>query len=342
MEHRRREPAPDVFRLVLPLPFEGLDRVNAYLLADDSGSTLVDCGIWDTGEARDHGWDDLVEALAACGREPTDITRVVITHPHIDHYGMAGRVREETGAQLLMHREARHDLEIYRNPKEAAERIAELFAEHGVERSAVDELSQFEDWRAFIHSVAEADVEIDDGTTFEASSRTWEVVHTPGHARSHVCLWSRSDGLLISGDHLLPTITPHIDYRRGETDPLGDFLASLDKTEALGPKLVLPGHGAPFEEGAERSRIVSRHHDRRLGAIVQIIRNEAHTANEITDELFGGTLLHFQRRLALGEALAHIAYLLKTGEIEAERRDDGSFVYKKVRRRRAVDEEDDV
>jgi glyoxylase-like metal-dependent hydrolase (beta-lactamase superfamily II) len=341
VEHRRREPASNIFRLVLPLPFPGLDRVNAYLLTDENGSTLVDCGIWDTSQDRDHGWDDLVAALAACGKEPSDVIRLVITHPHIDHYGMAGRVVEETGAELWMHREAATDLEIYRNPKEAAQRVADLFAEHGVERDVADELSQFEDWRAFIHSIVEADVEVDEVKSFTASGRTWEVVHTPGHARSHVCLWSAEDRLLISGDHLLPTITPHIDYRRGESDPLGDFLVSLDKTEALAPELVLPGHGAPFEDGGERARIVSRHHERRLGAIVQIIRKEPHTANEITDELFGETLLNFERRLALGEALAHIAYLLKRGEIEAERRPDGSYAYRKVRRRRSGTDDQD-
>lgn len=341
MNHRRREPAPNVFRLVLPLPFEGLDRVNAYLLADDAGCTLVDCGIWDTTEDRDHGWDDLVEALAACDRTPDEVTRVVVTHPHIDHYGMAGRLMEETGTELWMHREAPSDLEIYRDPKEAAQRVADLFAEHGVERDVADELSQFEDWRAFIHSVVEPDVHADEGMSFSVGARTWEVIHTPGHARAHICLWAPKERFLISGDHLLPTITPHIDYRRGESDPLGDFLLSLDKTEALGPRLVLPGHGTPFEEGAERARIVSRHHDRRLGAIVQIIRNEPHTANEITDDLFGSTLLNFERRLALGEALAHIAYLLKRGEIEAERRADGSYAYKKARRNRPSDDEDD-
>lgn len=342
MEHRRREPAPNVFRLVLPLPFEGLDRVNAYLLKGDSGSTLVDCGIWNPSDDRDHGWDDLVDALDACDQSLSDIKRLVVTHPHIDHYGMAGRVLGETDAEFWMHPESGGDLEVYRHPTDAAERIADLFESHGVERDDLDELTRFEDWRPFIHSIAEADVSAFDGQSFSASGGTWRVVHTPGHSRSHLCLWSEEDGVLISGDHLLPTITPHIDFRRGESDPLGDFLASLERIGSLGPRLVLPGHGAPFEDGAERARIVARHHDRRLGAIVQIIRNRPRTANEITDELFGTTLLNFERRLALGEALAHIAYLLRRGEIAAEEREDGTFAYIKVRRQRASHDEDDL
>lgn len=340
IEHRRREPAPGVFRLVLPLPFQGLHRVNAYLLKDADGSTLVDCGIYLPGEEDDHGWDDVVAALSACDSSPADITRLVVTHPHIDHYGMAGRVVEETGAEVWMHKDFGPELEVYRDPQTAQSDLAELFAAHGVDLDDVGELTQFEDWRAFVHSVIEPGTAVDEGTTFQVGDRTWEAIHTPGHSRSHLCLWSASDGVFLSGDHLLPTITPHIDFRKGEEDPLGDFLVSLGKIERLAPRLVLPGHGAPFEDGAERARVVERHHDRRLGAILQIVRNEPRTASEITDELFGKTLLNFERRLGLGEALAHIAYLLRREEIEAVET-DGTFTYKKAKRRRSDDEEED-
>jgi glyoxylase-like metal-dependent hydrolase (beta-lactamase superfamily II) len=338
--HRRREPAPGVFRLVLPLPFPGLDRVNAFLLRDDSGCTLVDCGIYRPKES-DHGWDELVAALAACDAAPSDISALVVTHPHIDHYGMAGRVLEETDAELHMHSSVSGELEIYREPKRASEEMADLFREHGVDLADVGELTRFEDWRAFIHSIVEPGVAVEDGSSIDVGSRSWVAVHTPGHSASHICLWSESDSILISGDHLLPTITPHIDFRKGEDDPLGDFLKSLDRIEDIAPDLVLPGHGAPFEDGAERARVVARHHDRRLGAILQIVRNEPRTANQITDELFGTTLLNFERRLALGEALAHIAYLLRREEIEPIERDDGTFAYKKKRRKRVADEDDD-
>ncbi|MDQ4125658.1 MAG: MBL fold metallo-hydrolase, partial [Actinomycetota bacterium] len=216
--------------------------------------------------------------------------------------------------------------------------LRELLADHGTSAAELDELTQFEDWRPFVSGVVEATHPCDGGETFDAGGRTWEVVHTPGHARSHVCLWSAGDGLLISGDHLLPTITPHIDFERGgEEDPLGEFLESLERVEDLSPEMVLPGHGRPFLEGAERARIIARHHDRRLGNILQVIRREPRSASDIVDEVFGSALLHFERRLALGEALAHLAYLRKRGEVERIETDDGTFVYKKVSRRRVVD-----
>ena len=331
-EHRRREPAPNIFRLVLPLPFPGLDRVNAYLLGESNGFTLVDCGIYDPDATRDHGWDDVVEALEACGAAPKDITRLVITHPHVDHYGMAARLLDETNCELLMHETSDDELQMYEAPEKVTERLREMFAEHGVEESDVEDLTAFEDWRSHVSGVVRATTTLRGGETIQAAGRTWEIVHTPGHSRSHICLAS-DDRILISGDHLLPSITPHIDFRRGEDrDPLGEFLESLAKIERLDPQLVLPGHGRPFDDGAERARINERHHDRRLGSILQIIRREPHTASEITDEIWGTALLNFQRRLALGEALAHLAYLVKRGEVERLER-DGTLYYKKVDRR---------
>lgn len=340
MEHRRREPAPDVFRLVLPLPFPGLDRVNAYLLLGDSGATLVDCGIRSPAPEGAHGWDELVAALAACDVEVSDVVRLVVTHPHIDHYGMAARVVEESGCELWMHEAAEEDLELYRQPQEAARKVRELLGDHGVDPADIGELSAFEDWSGFVSGVVSATKPLQGSERFGVGFRDWEVVHTPGHARSHICLWTPEDRLLISGDHLLPTITPHIDFdREGAEDPLGDFLASLARVEQLEPAIVLPGHGRPFDDGAERARVIARHHDRRLGAILQVIRHEPRSAAEITDEIFGQTLLHFERRLALGEALAHIVYLLARGEIERVG-GDGVYRYVKVRRTRSDDDDD--
>ncbi|MCA1704488.1 MAG: MBL fold metallo-hydrolase [Actinobacteria bacterium] len=339
MEHRRREPAPGVFRLVLPLPFPGLDRVNAYLLDEESGATLVDSGIYDPSR-EDGGWSDLVAALAACGRGVEDLRRVILTHTHIDHYGFAARFKEELGCELWMHVNADRELDVLRDPSSAAEKLRKALAEHGVDEEDLDELTQFEDWRRFVSGIVDADRWLDGGESITVGDRTWDIVHTPGHARSHVCIFNERDSVLIAGDHLLGSITPHIDFERdSDEDPLGLFLDSLQRVEQLDPDLVLPGHGRPFDEGAERARVVERHHDRRLGAILQVVRKEPHTATEITDEIFGSTLLNFQRRLALGEALAHLTYLLKRGEVETERRDDGHILYRKVSRHRRQDDD---
>lgn len=338
MEHRRREPAKGVFRLVLPLPFPGLDRVNAYLLAGDEGGVLVDCGIWDPSPSREHGYVELVGALRACDFEVADIETLVVTHTHVDHYGMAGRLVEETGCALWMHRRAEQDLRVYEEPESATETVRALFAHHGVKHDELQELTGFEDWRSYVSSPVEATRNLEGGEAFSWGGRDWTILHTPGHARSHVCLWEPEDRILISGDTLLGAITPHIDFRGDEDgNPLGEFLRSLERIEELQPQVVFPGHGRPFEDGAERARVIARHHDRRLGAILQVIRREPHTVADITDAIFGGTLLNFQRRMALGEALAHLVYLCATNEVERVEREDGTYLYKKVSRPRTIE-----
>jgi glyoxylase-like metal-dependent hydrolase (beta-lactamase superfamily II) len=331
MRHRHREPAPGVLRLVLPLPFPGLDRVNCYALTSEEGVTLVDGGIYDPDPTFDHGWTELEDACEAAGFGVAEVVRLVITHPHVDHYGMAARLVEATGCELWMHEAARAELLLYSDPKSMMLRLRSMLEDHGVGEGEIDELLGFEDWRAFAAAVVAPTRDLVGGETFEVEGRSWEVVHTPGHSAAHICLWSAPDRLLISGDHLLGTVTPHIDFRRGfEEDPLGAFLASLEILERLDPVLVLPGHGRPFTDGAARARVVARHHQRRLGAIVQIVRDRPKTADQITDEVFGTTLLNFHRRLALGEALAHLAYLRKRGEVERTRGKDGVFRYLKA------------
>ena len=337
MRHRRREPAPGVFRLVLPLPFPGLDRVNAYLLHDDEGSLLVDCGIWDPA-AENGGFAELRAAVDETGHGLEEIRALIITHAHIDHFGMAGHLVEEVGCELWMHEAARDQLRMYGDPEALTEEMRAMLADHGAGPDEIGELTAFEDWRPFVHSLSGATRWLKGGESFDAGDRTWTVIHTPGHDLAHICLWAADDRILISGDTLLGSVTPHIDFRRGDDNPLGDYLDSLATIEALEPALVLPGHGRPFEDGAERARVTARHHDRRLGAIVQVVRREPRTASEITNEIFGDTLLNFQRRLAFGEALAHLAYLRRNGEVERIESEDKKFLYLKKSRRAGDDD----
>jgi glyoxylase-like metal-dependent hydrolase (beta-lactamase superfamily II) len=312
----------------MPLPFQGLDRVNAYALSDEEGGiTLVDCGIFD----RESATEPLEDALKLSGRALADIRRLVITHPHPDHYGLADLIVEKTGCELWMHSQARADLTDYGDPRAAADRISAAFGRHGVPDSELGEMRAYEDWRPFISGVVEASHWLEGEETFVAGARRWQVVHTPGHDDAHICLWSQSDGALISGDTLLSSITPHVDHR-GELgpDPLGDFLDSLNRLEELSPALVLPGHGRPFDSGAERARAISAHHQRRLGSFLQVIRRRARSAADAAEEVFGSELLDFQRRLALGETIAHLEYLRLRSEAELSE-ENGIYMYSKTK-----------
>jgi glyoxylase-like metal-dependent hydrolase (beta-lactamase superfamily II) len=182
------------------------------------------------------------------------VSRILVTHAHIDHYGLGGRLLERTGAELCMHTMTDLDCEKYRHPDTARARRRDTYADHGVD---VDERADLADhltrWLPYLHSVVEASRRLRGGEELVIGGDRWEVVHTPGHSLGHVCLWSPARGVLLSGDHLLPAITPPVTFERGfDADPLRSYLDSLRRVANLRPRLVFPGHGRPYEWSQDR------------------------------------------------------------------------------------------
>jgi glyoxylase-like metal-dependent hydrolase (beta-lactamase superfamily II) len=167
------------------------------------------------------------------------------------------------------------------------------------------------------------------GERLTAGERTWEVVHTPGHSPGHVCLWSAQDRMLCSGDHLLQTVSPPVTFERGfERDPMGSYLASLDKVRTLEPDLVLPGHGPPFRDGARRAATVAEGKRRRLTQVRELVAVRPRTATELTEDVFGTALSGAQLHFAMAEILAYLAFHEVRGALERGRRPDGVFEWR--------------
>jgi glyoxylase-like metal-dependent hydrolase (beta-lactamase superfamily II) len=324
------EPAAGILRIPLPLGIHGIPSVNGWLLQDDqAGATLVDCGIY-AGTEEDGGTGALREQLAVYGLRVEDIRRLVVTHAHIDHYGLAGEIVRRTGADLWMHVRADADIAKYRNPEGAVDRRREMLNEHGLYGEELTRASSgLRDWMPVMPSIAEATTRLRGGETFAAGGRNWEIVHTPGHSPGHVCLWSETDRLLLSGDHLLPGISPPVTFERGfEADPLGSYLASLTRVEEIAPALVLPGHGEPFADGARRAQAIAQAKQRRLAKALQILDDGPITVTDLTRRLVGrdldGARLHF----AMAESLAYLAYYDVRGVAYRVPGADGVFVWR--------------
>jgi glyoxylase-like metal-dependent hydrolase (beta-lactamase superfamily II) len=317
---------PGISRIPLPIGVNSIESVNAYVLADGDRATLVDCGLW-RPDPDDDGIRALESGLNAAGYTVRDISRIVITHAHIDHYGLAGRLMELSGAELWMHTMTDLDCEKYRHPDTARARRRDTYADHGVSPDEIDRIADtLGRWMPYLHSVVEASRRLRGGETIPVGNRLVEVVHTPGHSLGHVCLWSPSDGALFSGDHLLPGVTPPVTFERGfDADPLRSYIDSLHRVAALDPAVVLPGHGPPFREGARRAEAIARNKRRRMEKILGMIEARPCTVTDIADELVAKAVLHFQRNLALSETLAHIAYLRWSGRVERRMRPDGVY-----------------
>jgi len=331
------EVAAGVFRLVLPLGIHGISSVNGYLIADNSGDTLVDCGVYvGPSSGADHeqgGTGALAAALVDCGSSLTRVSRLVITHAHIDHFGIAGEVVRRSGADLWMHTETDLDLAKYQDPAGAVDTRMLMLADHGLYGELLTEASTgLHEWMPVMPSIGEATTRLRGGERFHAGGRTWQVVHTPGHSPGHVCLWSAEGRLLCSGDHLLKGISPPVTFERGfERDPMGSYLDSLRVVRELAPALVLPGHGDIFRDGAGRAEVIERGKRRRLGQVLALLEAEDRTVTEITAALFRSDLTSAQVHFAMAEVLAYLAYHEVRGQAERVRRQpDGVFVWRPV------------
>ena len=311
-----------VTRIVLPVGNNGVENVNVYLIADGARATLVDCGVW-----RSDAEGMLERGLDAAGYTVGDISRLIITHAHIDHYGLAAKVLERSGAELWMHTMTELDLEKYRHPRTSMARHRDTYADHGVDDLETAELGDhLATWMPYLYSVVEPTKRVHGGEVVAIGGDDWELIHTPGHSLGHICVWSARRGVLLSGDHLLPSITPPVTFERGfEPDPLRSYLTSLRTVAARNAELVLPGHGEPFHNVARRIAAIHRNKLRRTEAIRRMIMSRACTVNEIASKLVATAIRSFQRQMVLNETLSHIAFLRWSGLIERRTRPDGVY-----------------
>jgi glyoxylase-like metal-dependent hydrolase (beta-lactamase superfamily II) len=318
--------AGDITRIALPIGVNAVESVNCYAIPDGDRVTIVDCGVW-LPDRPDGGLGALEAGLERAGFALHDVSRIVITHAHIDHYGLAGRLMELTGAQLAMHTLTDLDCEKYRHPDTARARRMDTYADHGVsEVERADLADHLTRWMPYLHSVVEASQRLRGGEELLIGGDRWEVLHTPGHSLGHVCLHSPARRVLLSGDHLLPSITPPVTFERGfDADPLRSYLESLRVIGDRRPDLVLPGHGRPFGDAAGRIDAILRNKMRRLEKIRRAISDRPSSVIELADVLVAKAILAHQRQLAINETLAHIAYLRWSGVVERRTRPDGIY-----------------
>ena len=175
--------------------------------------------------------------------------------------------------------------------------------------------------------VPEPTARVADSDSVRFAGREWFALHTPGHTYDHLCLWDPTEGVLLSGDHVLPTITPHIAGAEDVEDPLAAFFASLDRVGALkGVEVCLPAHGHPFEDLQGRTADIRRHHVERL----DVLRAAATSLGDAPVEAYMKELFAPRAwgQMAASETFAHLEHLRMTGEIDHDRDRDGLLRYR--------------
>ena len=278
----------------------GPGHVHCYLLPGEDGWTLVDTGLGlPDAEAR---WEPVLRGLDA------PIARIVVTHFHPDHAGGGEDAQELTGAKVLQGRADYEQSERVWGREDWSERLADYLRENGLLKPIADELRhESRTFGPFIRWARDPQL-LDEGDEVDG----WRVLELPGHADGHICLLR--DGILVAGDHLLGEITPTVGlYPDSRPDPLGDYLASLQRTIELAPELALPGHGEPIRDPVQRAREIVEHHRNRLDETVAALGPESRSAYEVSLGLFGDDLDASGRRFALAETLAHLERLVRAG-----------------------------
>lgn len=333
------EVAPGVVRTQLPISMPGLGHVNCYVLEDERGIAVVDPGL-----PGDDSWGHLVDRLGRAGYVVDDVHTVVVTHSHPDHFGGAARLHHEAGADVVTH-------ESFRTLFDLAQADDHDDSERLDVNSAEDRAAAMERWLAapspwggrragpspeFLERIRASGgsagsgfatprptIPLVDGQTITLARREWVAMHTPGHTYDHLCLYDPEFGVVLTGDHVLPSITPHISGMTPHGDPLALFFDSLRRMTDIGHvSVALPAHGHPFADLAGRAEHIIEHHEERL----DIIRNASQ------ELLPTGTVEDFMRvlfkerswgEMAESETYAHLEHLRELGDLS--RHTDAGF-----------------
>jgi glyoxylase-like metal-dependent hydrolase (beta-lactamase superfamily II) len=307
-----------VWRLISPLSTGYVTSVNAYLLEDDDGYTLVDGGV-----GSDDVWALFVEAMGRKGVDPGHVRRVLLTHAHHDHAGLAARLASLTGARVWMHE---RDLDFYNRRFVHTEQyrldLRKLLLSAGTPSDEADELA------GSVHAIARVTPcfpSIDtyrEDDVFGVGGYCLAVMWTPGHTPGHVCFADSARSLVICGDHILPNVSPNVAVMPDSDDnPLPGYLDSLRDFVSREYRTALPGHGDAFDISGRAQQLLD-HQLQRQARVRDILQSGPRTPYAVAEQVWQRppnnwpTFRGHVRRNAVQTIMAHLELLVKLGEVE--------------------------
>ncbi|MDD5037884.1 MAG: MBL fold metallo-hydrolase [Dehalococcoidales bacterium] len=309
---------PGIYQLKIPIPNNPLGYTNVYLVKGDNKHLLIDTG-WNSEEA----FQSLKKQLAQAGVGFQDISQIVVTHCHNDHYGLVGRLKQLTRAEIALHYLEKNIISPEDNDTGKLNLQTDQWLHiNGVPSNLLP--PPMPGWRG--SSLPLPDIILRGGETVSTTVFNLQVIWTPGHSPGHICLYEPTHKIFFSGDHILPVITPNISLSSpSANNPLGDFINSLNKVKQLDVKLVLPAHEHIFTDLPARVEEIIEHHEQRSLEILEAIKDKPKTAYEISGEIvwmpeLGGArfqdLAIWDKRMAVSETLAHLEAMRVDGRVE--------------------------
>ncbi|MGH8217186.1 MAG: MBL fold metallo-hydrolase [Steroidobacteraceae bacterium] len=317
--------ASGVHWLRMPLPME-LDHINLWLLEHAGGFVLIDTGL--ANDVARAVWERLELSLL----KDRPLKLIVITHLHPDHAGLAAWLSRRHGVPVWTSRTTDRQMRELVTPLDPAEigRRHDFYRAQGVtDLKFLGPSLTGERYRAAVSGAPEIAHHPGDGEETHWAGRTWRWLEMSGHAAGHLCLHDAVGRILISGDQILPAISPNVSFNGWgvDADPLDSYLASLERLGALDPTtLALPSHGRPFRGLPARALELRTHHQNHLERLLTACETPQ-SAVELLGVLYRRELKGFHRVLALGEALAHLEYLARRARLVRVTADDGVVRY---------------
>ncbi len=309
--------ASDIYQVRIPLPF-ALNIVNCYLVRDgDEGWALFDTGIhWD---AAYQAWSEVFSTLQL---QPQDISRVILTHVHPDHFGMAGWFQQRASI-------AGRETEVYTSPREAHQArqvwqqesgiiFGDWLVTHGMPADMAREVQAGLDLnREMTMPHPQRLLPLNAGETLNIGTRYFKIYQAAGHSDGHLLFHDEGDALMLCGDHVLNKITPNIGiWTQTDPRPLSHFMASLRQLRELDVRLALPGHKTLIHNWRGRIDEILHHHDERLDLTLEAVREGKHNPYEVALRIFQSMrFTSHEWRFALAEAYAHLDCLEEQGRL---------------------------
>jgi glyoxylase-like metal-dependent hydrolase (beta-lactamase superfamily II) len=313
-----------IYLIPAPLPFKSPAWVNTYVVDTGDGLLLLDCGTdWEPGRIA------IRDGFRTLGLDESAVHTLVASHLHLDHVGMSGRLVREWGCRFVMHERAAKLVNRYNDTPGYVDRLLRIGSTHGVPDRVLGSVSADLARPDYMPLIDPPDHTVVDGEQIDiGGGRRLEVIHTPGHEPAHICLLDSQTGILFSGDHILPRISPVIMWDEDLGDPLGDYLSSLHKLLDMDIELTYPAHGTLIDQGDERARQILLHHERRLLDMAHLVKERDSTAWEVMLESFRPNLTPLEARLAFLETVSHLEHLRLTGRLTGESR-NGLIVFRR-------------
>lgn len=309
-----------IYRVQLPLPFE-LDQINCYAIKGNTGWSLIDTGL--NHKQCILGWQEFMKTN---GIGLKDISGIYLTHSHPDHYGLAAWLQQLSGAPVYISAPEARTQERFRTACRTSQ-FSEVLLKNGIPAALISKMGAFTAPGMLPEKELPVLTVIEPGDKVLLGDYEYSVVLTSGHTPGHICFFNKNYGVLLSGDNILPEISPNIGlWPWTGSNPLKEYLESLELCLELDCKLFLPAHGEPFSNLAERIPALKEIHKEKLDLIKSLAAKET-TVYKVVLQIYGKTLNTINLGLAMGEVYAHLMFLYYKGELQLSEKDGKNFFF---------------